>query len=207
MRCSRVISSSLRNVRRSPAIALPLQARPDPRRRLRRPEARCSAPRSTRLSRRGRRARTRRASGDPCLPPRPGRAAARRARGRRSRRPPAPQPRRLRKPGAGRCAAAPSSSRAGRCCARRSSSRRPGAAISQRTPRGVFPTFRRSARPTRLALARAAGMPDVEGRALVLLAELALHAESDVPEPTTSPTRPWRSFRSTSWPGSTMPTR
>jgi hypothetical protein len=32
-----------------------------------------------------------------------------------------------------------------------------------------------------LADARAAGMPDVEGRALVLLAELALHAESDVP--------------------------
>ena len=66
---------------------LPLQARPDPRRRLRRHEqdaARRGAPGFRRL---GRRARTRRAGRDPCLPPRPGRAAACRARGRRSRRP------------------------------------------------------------------------------------------------------------------------
>jgi class 3 adenylate cyclase/tetratricopeptide (TPR) repeat protein len=42
------------------------------------------------------------------------------------------------------------------------------------------PTVREEAEEA-LADARAAGMPDVEGRALVLLAELALHAESDVP--------------------------
>jgi class 3 adenylate cyclase/tetratricopeptide (TPR) repeat protein len=41
------------------------------------------------------------------------------------------------------------------------------------------PTVREEAEEA-LAEARAAGMPDVEGRALVLLAELALHAESDV---------------------------
>jgi class 3 adenylate cyclase/tetratricopeptide (TPR) repeat protein len=42
------------------------------------------------------------------------------------------------------------------------------------------PTVREEAEEA-LAEARAGGMPDVEGRALVLLAELALHAESDVP--------------------------
>ncbi len=42
------------------------------------------------------------------------------------------------------------------------------------------PTVREEAEEA-LADARAVGMPDVEGRALVLLAELALHAESDVP--------------------------
>jgi class 3 adenylate cyclase/tetratricopeptide (TPR) repeat protein len=42
------------------------------------------------------------------------------------------------------------------------------------------PTVREEAEEA-LAEARAAGMPDVEGRALILLAELALHAESDVP--------------------------
>jgi tetratricopeptide (TPR) repeat protein len=41
------------------------------------------------------------------------------------------------------------------------------------------PTVREEAEEA-LADARAAGMPDVEGRALILLAELALHAESDV---------------------------
>jgi class 3 adenylate cyclase/tetratricopeptide (TPR) repeat protein len=42
------------------------------------------------------------------------------------------------------------------------------------------PTVREEAEQA-LADARAGGMPDIEGRALVLLAELALHAESDVP--------------------------
>ena len=131
----------------------------------------------------GRRARPRRARRDPRPPPRPRGGAARRARGR--------GPARTRADGGG----GTRGSRAARAAARRLVVARRTllrAVELEPTPerrylaahaawRLVGRSDGRATRPRRRsAEARAAGLPDIEGRALVLLADLALHAESDV---------------------------
>ena len=122
---------------------VPVQARADPRRRVRRDEqgaARRGAPGLRRL---GRRARAGRARRHPRAPPRRRRRARRRARrrgaGRSSRARPPP---RSSEAGAARCAAARSSSRAACSSARSSSSRPRHGATSPRRPRGASRTFR-----------------------------------------------------------------
>jgi predicted ATPase len=99
--------------------------------------------------------------------------------------------------------------RTGRCCARWSSNRHPGAAISPRTPRGVSPTFPRSARRLRKRspMRGPPACPTSKGERLSCWPSLRCTPRATSCGPTTSPTRRWRSFRSTSWPGSTTPTR
>ena len=163
---------------------VPLHARPDPRGRLR--HAHQGAPRRGphHARRLGRRARAGRAGRHPRLPPRPRRDARRRARGRRRRpssctRPPAALE------GAGRRALRRGSFADARTLSSRAVELEPtrqAPLLRRAGGRRASPTSRPRAtrRSSVLEDARAEGDRRVEGRALVLLAEIALRADSDV---------------------------